>query len=487
MRDSRFVKILCFLLFLPAVIVQSSHGLGPLSQNPPQAGSEQSLPPDSNAAPHGQLPISGEPQVLRLFAGKSMVIQSPEPLKRVSVTSEDVAAALIVSPNQLLLHGLQPGVVTLLLWNEQEEIRFYDLQVEVDLRHLREALQDAFPGETIQISQSGGSVVLSGIVSSAGVAERAEAMAKTVAKGVVNLLSPAAMTQVVLLQVRFAEVDRIASQQLGANILSTGALNTPGTISTQQFQSLRGQTDVSSAIPGTLQGFSSEFQLSDLLNIFVFRPDLNLGLLIKALQQRSLLQILAEPNLLALGGKEASFVAGGEFPIPILQGAGGAQTVTIQFKEFGVRLKFLASPNPDGTISLKVAPEVSTLDYANAITLSGFTIPALSTRRAETEVQLKDGQSFAIAGLIDNRVIETASKIPWLGDVPFLGKLFQSRDFKQNKSELLVMVTPRLVKPIEPGQLPPDIGFPAPFLDTGKFDEKTGKAPPAKQPKRPAP
>ena len=166
----------------------------------------------------------------------------------------------------------------------------------------------------------------------------------------------------------------------------------------------------------------------------MFRPDLNLGLLVKALQQRSLLQTLAEPNLIALAGKEASFLAGGEFPVPVVQGTSGNSSVSIQFREFGVRLKFIANPNPDGTINLHVAPEVSALDYTNALTLSGFLIPALSTRKAETEVLLKDGQSFAVAGLLDNRVTKISSKIPWLGDVPILGNLFKSSNFVQGKN-----------------------------------------------------
>jgi pilus assembly protein CpaC len=220
--------------------------------------------------------------------------------------------------------------------------------------------------------------------------------------------------------------------------------------------------------------------LTDLLNIFVFRPDLNFGLVIKALQQKNLLEMLAEPNLIAIGGKEASFLAGGEFPVPIIQGTTGTPTVSVQFKEFGVRLKFIANPNPDGTINLHVAPEVSALDYTNAVTLSGFLIPALQTRRAETEIQLKDGQSFAIAGLLDNRLTKVDSKIPWLGDVPILGNLFRSQNFAKNSTELLVMITPRVVKPLDPGQTPPLPSFPVPFLDPREFDGKSGQgtAPP---------
>ncbi len=425
------------------------------------------------------LPASGSEDVLRVFEGKSLVVNSPDVLKRVSVTNDQIATAIVVSPNQVLIHGLKIGTVSLLLWNDQEQMRAFELQVlqnVFDLGELRATLARVLPGENIELSQSGASIVLTGVVSSSAVAEQAVTVAKTETANVVNLLGTERADQVVLLQVKFAEVDRNAVQQLGANIISTGTLNTPGVISTQQF-SPPGATDVAGAIGAPTQGFSSSFRLTDILNVFVFRPDLNLGLMIKALQQQSLLQILAEPNLLALAGKEASFLAGGEFPVPIIQGSTGTPVVTVQFKEFGVRLKFLAEPNRDGTIRLKVMPEVSSLDFNNAVTLSGFVIPALSTRRAETEVLLRDGQSFAVAGLLDNRVNKINSKIPWLGDVPFLGKLFQSSEFRKSNSELLVMVTPKLVKPLEPGQTAPTPAFPVPFLDTGKFDGKLGEAP----------
>ena len=213
------------------------------------------------------------------------------------------------------------------------------------------------------------------------------------------------------------------------------------------------------------------FGLSDLMNIFIFRPDLNLGVTVRSLQQQNLLEILAEPNLLAIDGQEASFLAGGEFPFPVVQG-GANFAVSIQFKEFGVRLTFLPRIQKNGNIRLKVAPEVSSLDFSNGLSLSGFLVPALSTRRAKTEIELADGQSFAIAGLIDNRLTEVASKVPGLGDIPFIGRLFQSHSLKRTNSELLVMVTPRLVKPLPVGHTPDGPDFPSPFLDREEFDEE---------------
>jgi pilus assembly protein CpaC len=232
----------------------------------------------------------------------------------------------------------------------------------------------------------------------------------------------------------------------------------------------------SGGIGNPLSGIPAVFGLSDLLNVFLFRPDLNLGATIRALQQRNLLQMLAEPNILARNGTEANFLAGGEFPFPILQG-GAIQSVTIVFKEFGVRLKFLPTIQPNGTIRLKVQPEVSSLDFSNALTVSGFLIPALSTRRVDTEVELRDGQSFAIAGLIDNRTREVGSKIPVLGDLPIIGNLFKSKAERKDNTELLVIVTPKLVTPLDAAQVP-NLPLPKPFLDKEKFDGKTGVVPP---------
>jgi pilus assembly protein CpaC len=422
------------------------------------------------------------PGELHVLVGKSVVLNSPQTLKRVSVSDPAIASAVTVSPTQVLLNGLAAGKTSLILWNEQEKSIAYDLHVELDVVGLRDTISQLFPNESIQISQSGASIVLAGTASNKEVADRVVSIAQTQSKSVINLL---ALLQIssggqVLLQVRFAEVDRAAVQQLGINIFSTGAANTPGSVSTGQF-SPPSVASVTGTIPGGIEGARTTFNLGDLLNIFLFRPDLNLAVTIRALQQNNVLQILAEPNLLALNGREASFLAGGEFPFPVVQGGTGVTAVTITFKEFGVRLKFTPTILSDGTIRLKVAPEVSALDFTNGLTVSGFAVPALSTRRAETEIELKDGQSFAIAGLIDNRLTENASKIPGLGDIPIIGKLFRSRSVNKSKTELLVMVTPKLVKPLAPGQVPTMPDFKKPFLDNNKFDGKSGEAPPKKK------
>jgi pilus assembly protein CpaC len=429
---------------------------------------------------------------LRVQVGKSLVVNSPEILKRVSITNPAVASAVIISPQQVLIHGLMPGSVTLLLWNERDEARSFDLEVQLDVPGLRGTIERILPEEKIVVRQSGSSLVLTGSVSSEQIAEQAELLAKTKSENVVNLLDVVELTDVVLLQVRIAEVDRSMGRELGISLLSTGAANTPGIISSQLNQDIagnvgavpaeteggsdpQGKNIVAGGIGNPLKGIPAAFGVGDLLNIFLFRPDLNLGVTIKALEQQNVLQILAEPNVLAMNGREASFLAGGEFPFPVVQGGTNFTAVTIEFREFGIRVNFTPEVLPGDRIRLKVNPEVSALDFANALTISGFLVPALSTRKAETEVELHNGQSFAIAGLIDNRFLESIAKIPVLGDIPFLGNLFKSRELSQNNTELLVMVTPTLVEAVDPDQVPVPT-FPKPFMDPDKFDGKSGEA-----------
>ena len=291
----------------------------------------------------------------------------------------------------------------------------------------------------------------------------------------VNLLYvdvPPAEAQV-LLKVRFATIDRSASLELGLNLASTGAGNTIGGISTQQFsppQITRGPNGTAAT-------------LSDALNIFLLRPDLNLLATIRALQRKSLLEILAEPNVLATNGKAASFLAGGEFPFPAFQpGSGGVGAVTIQFREFGVRLNFTPNITPRGTIRLQVTPEVSALDFTSGLVVQGFSVPALTIRKVSTEIELAPGQSFAIGGLLDNRLTETVAKLPVLGDLPVLGKLFQSKSRLKQNTELIIIVTPELVTPTLAGQPVPEPKYPLPLLPLpplvpGSASAETGPPP----------
>jgi pilus assembly protein CpaC len=428
----------------------------------------------SAARPQAVTLAQGAPAALRVLTGRSMVIATAEPLGRVSVTDPEIASATIINPTQVLVHGGRTGSVTLILWNQQDEPTAYDLIVELDVAAARETIGLAFPDEDFELFQSGDALVLTGRVSAQEVADRAVALASTMTQTVVNLMTPEENRQTVLLEVRFAEVDRTAIEEFGMNLLGTGATNTPGAISTGQF----GSVSSGSGSGGVLvSGRQAEFSLSGALNVLLFRPDLDVGAVIRALEQDSLLQILAEPTVLARTGTEASFLAGGEFPFPVVQTGTGTSSISIEFKEFGVRLNFLPTVRPDGTISLRVTPEVSALDFANALTVSGFLVPALSTRRADTEVDLREGQTFAIAGLIDQRLTEAALKIPVLGDIPILGKLFRSRASNESRTELLVMVTPHIVEGLSPDQVPPLPAFPDPFRTPEGFDGNGGGAP----------
>ena len=401
---------------------------------------------------------TGEAQTLHLLVGRSLVISSPTRIKRVSLADPEIAEAIVVSPTQVLVNGKKPGGVSLMVWDEADQSQAFEVSVDIDVLGLSEKIHEVFPTENVHIDTSKDVVILTGNASSPAIADKILEVVKGAASKVTSMMQvPVPPPTEILLQVRFAEVDRTALNQFAINFISLPGAKTVGSISTQQFAppQLLNQTTT-----------TTTFGLSDLLNVFVFRPDINFAATIRALQEQNILQVLAEPNLMTASGKEASFLAGGEFPYPVPQSTGGGTTViTIQFKEFGVRLGFTPTL-ANGVIHLKVKPEVSSLDFTNALQLQGFTVPALTTRRVESEMDLADGQSFAIAGLIDNRVIQQLEKIPWIGDVPVLGKLFQSKSFQRSKDELLVVVTPIVVKPMAPGQVPNRPVFPIPFLDS---------------------
>src|SRR4029077_1090497 len=402
-----------YLFLLPIAAISEAKAQQPApaspaadaAQNPSSVptGTQTTTIPPQSAQPQGSAP-------LRVMVNKSLLINTTERLKRISVTDPNVAYATVITPTQILVHGRAPGEVSLLIWDELERSRSFDLRVDVDISACAEEERRVFPDEQITVTPSRSAVVLSGHVSTEDVSKRAAELAGAYSPRVVNVLTFGPVgAQEVLLQVKFAEVDRSALPQLGVNFFSTGAANTIGTITTGQFGGFAPQ----SLTPGgqTGSGTATSETINNVLNLFVFRPDINFGAVVEALQTKNLLQILAEPNLIAVNGKEASFLAGGQFPFPIVQPGAGFTAVTISFKEFGVRLQFTPVITPNGYIHLKVAPEVSTLDFANALTLQGFTVPALSTRRAETEFELQDGQSFVIAGLMDNRVTDIYNKI----------------------------------------------------------------------------
>lgn len=394
---------------------------------------------------------------LTVTVSKSIVLDSPGDIERVSVSNGDMAEAVVINPREVMVNGKAPGDTSLIIWQQGGARTPYNLAVTPStggLDAVRKEIQDQLPGQQITVNFQNNTVFLQGTANNLMVADRATAIASVLGK-VVNLLNvvvPPTSPQI-LLKVRFADVDRSAATQLGFNLVSTGATNTVGGIQTGQF----------SAPTVTPDGALS---LSNALNVFLFRKDINLGATIQALQARNLLQILAEPNVLTMDGKPASFLAGGEFPYPTLQGGGGGLgAVTIQFREFGVRINFTPQVTPRGTIRLDVTPEVSSLDFANGLVFQGFTIPGLNTRRVHTEIELEEGQSFAIAGLLDQRTTENLSKIPGLGDIPGLGKLFQSKNLSKSRTELLVLVTPEVVRPIPAGAPRPELTWPQGYLE----------------------
>jgi pilus assembly protein CpaC len=432
------------------------------------------------------------PRELNLISGKSLVLDSPAEIVRASVADPAVVEAVGVSPTEVLLNGRNPGQTSVILWQKSGNRLFFDVTVRPrpqgeDKRAeiLRRELEKVLAGQQIEFALEGDTVYLHGAAASLADAERAAAIAGSLLgkdARVVNLLQVAVpeTDPQVLLKVRFAEVDRSAAQDLGANFISTGAGNTFGSVTTGQFTPPR--------FTGNVE--SGNFTLSDALNVFLFRPDIDLAATIRALQQKKMIEILAEPNVLAANGKDASFLAGGEFPYPVVQGGGvgGNVFVTIQFREFGIRLGFTPYLTSRGSIKLRVEPEVSALDFANGLLFQGFNIPALTVRRVSTEIELEDRQAFAIAGLLDNRLTETVTKIPGLGDIPILGALFRSRSMNKSKTELLVLVTPEIVQPLPQGQKAPDVSFTGRFLKDGAAEpprtpgvEATGKPEPQKK------
>jgi pilus assembly protein CpaC len=396
---------------------------------------------------------------MSIMTGRGELLQFKQDVTRVVVAEPKIADAVVVSPHEVMINAKAPGHTTIVIWESGGAPARYEITVSADTtdndtvrRSFASDLKGALPETRIDFNWNGDTIVLTGSAANAAESQRAQAIASTRAKNVVNLiqLPPPAEPRQILLQVKFASIDRTGLSELGFNYFSRND-KTLGEISTQQFQAPR-----FSQLQFQNQDFSNTtINFADLLNIFVFRPDLNIGATIRALQQRNLLQVLAEPNLIVVEGKDARFLAGGEFPFPTLTSTttGGAVSpvVTVQFKKFGIQLDFSPTLTPQGAINLKVAPEVSSLDFSNAVVLQGFTIPAIASRRAETEVVLRDGESFAIAGLIDNRVITQLSKVRGIGDVPIIGHLFRSRSARKSSDELLVVITPRFVKPLPPG------------------------------------
>jgi pilus assembly protein CpaC len=403
----------------------------------------------ASAASPTAAPAMDAPTDVDLLVGRSTILNIGAPISRVSLTVPDIADAMVTTPSQLLIHGKQPGTISLFVWDRAGAIRTYEVKVRRDLTPLIGHFKQLFPAESITVMGSGKDVVLSGTVGSKYVIDKASDIASGYVdkkENVVNLLQvkEGVASNQVMLRVRFAEVSRNALQEVGVSLFADNKNSRWfGRTTTQQFAAPYFDLNHPSAALGDSLVFS------DYLNLFLFDAKNSIGGVVKALQSKGVFQSLAEPNLIALNGKEATFLAGGEFPYPVPQGNFGA--FTIHFKEYGVRLKFTPTVLGSDLINLKLAPEVSSLDFANAVVIEGFRIPALTSRRTETEVELRDGQTFAIAGLMNNSALSSMRKVPGIGDIPVLGLLFKSRAYQKDQTELVVMVTPHIVRRDSPG------------------------------------
>ncbi len=405
---------------------------------------------------------------LHLIVGRSLFLNYSDKLRRVYVSNPTVLDAMTASPYELVITAREPGASSLVLWSGPGQPKIYTVLADVDVAGLRKSLQQALPGDHVEVEAQQGRVHLTGVVDSDAAADEAAKLAGSYAKEVVNSLvvDPGHLPQV-RLEVRIVELDRSKLTAFGINLFSLG--QNSGSTSTQQFAppSFQNQNGTNTAI------------VSDFLNLFYFNFPHGLGTTIKDLQTKGVLEILAEPTLTTLHGKTARFLAGGEFPYPIVQpgGAGSVPTVTVQFRPYGVKLEFTPWVNSDGTIRLRVAPEVSALDYTNEVVIAGYALPALSTRKAETEVELRDGQSFGISGILDHRTTDSLSKMPGIGDIPVLGQLFRSKNLNRSTMELVVIVTPTIVDALNGAvpPAPPTPQLPVPFLQPSTFDQNLPK------------
>jgi len=455
----------------------------------PVATTASAAPLARPAAP--DVNVGGDATPVSLLVGRSTLIDVGAPIARVSLTSADVADAMVTASSQLLLHGKEPGSISMLVWSRAGAVTRFEVAVLRDLTALKDQLKTLFPNELISVHANGRQVVLAGTASSQDVLDKA----KNIAAGYVDKAEDVAVllqlraprSNQVLLRVRFAEVSRNAMSELGASFFTspTGIRNTVGRLTTQQFsapnfEELQWAKD-SFDFGAPVTSASGKYDFADFLNLFLLSEKYDVGLLVRALQNQGLFQSLAEPNLVAESGKEASFLAGGEFPVPIVQG--NSNGVSVTFKEFGIRLNF--TPTVDGDrVHLKVRPEVSTLDYGNAVLLSGFRIPSLTTRRTETSLELRDGQTFAIAGLINNQMNSTLQKIPGIGDIPILGNLFKSKAAQKGQTELVVMITPEILPIGSPGVTTNLPRILEPFMPTPREDQMIAPPSPAFLPGR---
>jgi pilus assembly protein CpaC len=402
---------------------------------------------------------------INVLVGQSKLISFDHPIERFSVSNPDIAEAVLVGGSQVVVNGKAFGQINFIAWEKgTDRFLVFDVYVRTNLSLIDSQIHALFPKDDIRLSQANGSVVMSGSVSDPRISTAAEAVVQAAGFKTVNLLeSPVRDSTQVQLQVRVAEVSRNKMRELGSSYAYQSGPGSGGYVN-----SGGGPSSLGSVAGGVLNG-----TLGSSLNLFLMGG--NTLAFIRALQQQGALRALAEPNLIAMNGQEASFLAGGEFPVPIVTGTGGGNTVSIIFKEYGVRLNFKPTIIDEDHIRLELEPEVSTLDFANGVRFDGFVVPALRTRRAKTGVELRDGQSFALAGLLDNSESQSLSRVPGLGDIPILGNLFRSKQFQKNETELMFIVTAQMVQPVNRDDLPR-----LPAVEGLKNGSLLGAEPPAK-------
>jgi pilus assembly protein CpaC len=386
---------------------------------------------------------SKESVPVNVLVGQSRVVNFDKPIGRFSVSNSDIAEAVLVAPDQVLVNGKAFGQVNFIAW-EQTGGKFivFDVFVRANLSLIDSQVRALFPKDDIRLSQANGSVVISGSVTDPRTVTQVQSVVEAAGFKAVNMLgSPIKNALQVQLQVRVAEVSRNKLRELGASL--AGAPNGNSFFSSPTGPATLNEVD----------GGAMKYLLAG-ANLFLFNSAINTQALIHALKTEGALRALAEPNLIAMDGEEASFLAGGEYPVPVIQSSGERTSVTIIFKPYGVKLNFKPTIIDENHIRLVLEPEVSTIDFATGVKFDGFLIPGLRTRRAKTGIELRDGQSFALAGLLDNNETRTISKIPVLGDIPILGALFKSKSFQKQETELMFFVTAQLVKPVNPDDLP---------------------------------
>lgn len=461
---SSTLNIIALVIF--QVLVVSSFSQSPASKLPTGK-------PDQNSS---IIDLSGEEPVgpLAIRIGSVVTLRSHAKITKIYVADPAILEAYVADPRTVVLNAKTPGLTSVVLWDESGKQRTLAISADLRIGSLNEALQKVFPAEEIRADVTGERIVLSGTVGTRQIADEALKLAASYSKSVVDSIAVnSARVPQVELKVRFIEIDRSRLSQFGINIFGPGGGSAVGGSSTGQFSSAVNVSNGSSGAGGTGANLSSggSITVSNPLELLFYSSKLGVAVTIEDLESKQLAQILAEPTITTMSGHSASLLAGGEFPFPVVQStSGGPASISLQFRPYGVKLEVTPRVNSDGTVDLKVRPEVSALDYTNAVTISGFTVPAIATKTVDTEMVLHSGQSFAISGLLDKQTVDSLSRIPGLSQLPILGALFRSKATTLSTSELMIIVTPRIIYPLETDTAAREPIMVRPMLNPSEFD-----------------